>query len=589
LPDLAGVKAAAQRLRRRRVGRLLALGIVVVALADVLVPLAVADIVAQTVAPSQPSPNLQAASGTAASAPGSHGARRYQPAVAVPQATLTIAPDAPTAAVPSSFLGISTEYWALPLFERDTPAFERVLSLLHVPGDGPLVLRIGGDSADHSIWHRHWRPMPQWAFELTPRYLARLKALVLRDRVKLIVDLNLLTDTPLTAAAWARAAETSLPHGSIIGFEIGNEPDLYSRHYWVETLARSPFVTHGLPVELTPATYVQDFAAYARVLGENSPDIPLVGPAVAHPRVSLPFISTLIGALRPETGMVSGHLYPYSACIKTPRSDSYPTVAKLLSRQATSAFATDIASAVATAHLAGLRFRLTEFNSITCGGKTGVSNTFATALWAPDALFTAMRTGVDGANLHVRANAINAPFTINRAGLVPRPLLYGLMMFTRTLGPKARLIRLHLAAARALNLSAWAVEIRGHILHVLLIDKGNRTVRVDLRVPTTRPATVQRLLAPSAYSRTAITLNGQQLNSAGKWTGTPRTWRLAAAGRAGYVLTLPRRSAALVAVRLTPPTRAAAARRRGASEHHGRVAVTQHAVLAVGLHGPRKH
>ena len=114
------------------------------------------------------------------------------------------------------------------------------------------------------------------------------------------------------------------------------------------------------------------------MLGENSPDIPLVGPAVAHLRVSLPFISTLVQDQRPELGMVTGHLYPYSACVKKPRWHGYPTVARLLSRQATSAFSTDVASAVATAHAAGLRFRLTEFNSVTCGGKPGVSDTFAT-------------------------------------------------------------------------------------------------------------------------------------------------------------------------------------------------------------------
>src|SRR5205085_11849109 len=148
--------------------------------------------------------------------------------------------------------------------------------------------------------------MPDWAFGLTPGYLERLAALVRRDRVKLIVDLNLLTDTPLIAAAWARAAETSLPHGSIIGFEIGNEPDLYNRRYSVTTTARSPLVARPMPLELTPATYVEDFAAYAHVLGENSPDIPLVGPAVAHHRVSLPFISTLVQAQRPEPGIATG-------------------------------------------------------------------------------------------------------------------------------------------------------------------------------------------------------------------------------------------------------------------------------------------
>ena len=178
--------------------------------------------------------------------------------VQVPQAVVRIS-DASTTPVPPSYFGLSTEYGTLPLFERNMPVFERVLSLLHVPGNGPLVLRIGGDSADHSFWmpKKTTRRMPAWAIAVTPGFVAQLRSLVKRDPVKLIVDLNLVTDTPLTAATWARAAETSLPRGSIVGFEVGNEPDLYTRSYWLATVARSPLETRPLPLELTPDSYVE--------------------------------------------------------------------------------------------------------------------------------------------------------------------------------------------------------------------------------------------------------------------------------------------------------------------------------------------
>ena len=565
MTGLTGLLAAARWLRRRRVLRLGAFGAALLMLA-VLVPAVLAEMGETPVAPA-------GANHQPGSRPGRAGRSRRGGSARVARATVTITPNSSTTPVPSSFLGLSLEYWELPMFERDTAAFERLLSLLHVPGDGPLILRIGGDSADQSFWSVRHRALPDWAFEITPEYLSRLRTLVSRDRVKLIVDLNLVTATPLAAAAWARAAETALPHGSIIGFEIGNEPDLYVRRYWMAMIAGSPLATRALPFEVTPDTYVQDFAAYARVLGEQAPDVPLFGPAAAHPRIGLPFISTLIADQRSELGMVTAHLYPYSGCAKRPRQSAYPTVARLLSRQATWAFARDISSAVALAHRAGLKFRLTEFNSVDCGGKPGVSNTFATALWSPDALFTAMRTGADGANLHIHATSVNTAFTINRAGLHPRPLLYGLMLFARTLGPGARLVKLHLSAARSLNLSAWGVEIQGRILHVLLIDKGSRTVRVDLRLPATATGSVQRLLAPSAYSRSGVTLNGQQLNYASDWAGTPRNETIAPGPRGGYALTVYRRSAALMSVHLGSGRRAPAPART-ASEHHRRVAVT---------------
>lgn len=523
------------------------LAALVIALAALLVPLAFADHdhVSHGASATPQRPNAPA--GPRARGP-AH-ASTVSRAASLARATVTIVPTERTTPVPSSWFGISTEYWALPLFERDMPAFERVLALLHMPGDGPLVLRIGGDSADHSFWDPRVKRMPGWAFALTPRYLARLRSLVRRDRVKLIVDLNLLTDSPLAAATWARVAETQLPHHSIVAFEVGNEPDLYSRHYWVTTLARSPFRVRPLPLELSPSTYVEDFAAYARALGEHAPDIPLVGPAVAHPRISVRFISTLIQYERPELGGVTGHLYPYSQCVKRPRSRSYPTVARLLSRQASAGLTSLVAPAVSVAHAAGLTFRLTELNSVTCGGKPGVSDTFATALWAPDALFTLLRAGVDGANLHVRADAINAAFTLTRRGLRPRPLLYGLLLFERTMGPQARLVRLRLTAPGSLDVSAWAVRVRGGALHVLMLDKGNRAVRVNLHLPARGPATLQRLLAPSPYSRSGVTLDGQVLGADARWDGRRDSVRIAPRRR-GYELVMPPHSAALLGVRL---------------------------------------
>src|SRR6202043_2676304 len=116
-----------------------------------------------------------------------------------------------------------TEYWALPTFDRQLTLFERVLALLHARVNGPLLLRVGGDSADHSFWSPHSRRLPDWAFAVTPDWLARTSALVHETGARLILDLNLVTATPAIAVEWARAAVAELPRGSIAGFEIGNE------------------------------------------------------------------------------------------------------------------------------------------------------------------------------------------------------------------------------------------------------------------------------------------------------------------------------------------------------------------------------
>ena len=46
-------------------------------------------------------------------------------------------------------------------------------------------------------------------------------------------------------------------------------------------------------------------------------------------------------------------------------------------------------------------------NAVSCGGVRGVSDTFASALWALDTLFEFSRVGVDGVNFHTVPNTIN--------------------------------------------------------------------------------------------------------------------------------------------------------------------------------------
>jgi hypothetical protein len=477
--------------------------------------------------------------------------------------------------VPPSFLGISTEYWALPLFGTQPTLFERALSLLRAPAGGALVVRVGGDSADHAFWALKPRKAPGWMIQLSPPWLHQMGGLVERLGVRLIVDLNLVTDTPLSAARWARAAAESLPRGSILGFEVGNEPDLYARRYWSWVIAHPAVGPSVLPKDLSPTSYSRDYQAYANALARVAPRVPLLGPAVANPAADINWVSTLMSSPHPRLGVVSGHVYPYSACA-APRAATHPTIARVLSENATAGIAQRLHPAVAIAHRSGLPFRLTEINSVTCGGLAGVSDTFATALWAPDALMELLHTGVDGVNVHIRARTINAAFSLNRQGMAAHPLLYGMMLFNRTLGPGARLAPVRVSARaqphRASRLKIWAVRVNGGGLHVLIIDKGNRPARVELRVPAIGAASVQRLLAPSVSSRTGVTLAGQHVGADGLWHGAKpneAVWPTAH----GYVITVPRMSAALVGMRLSAGAASAPQTKAGrhvAAPHSGR-------------------
>ncbi len=471
-------------------------------------------------------------------------------------ARVAVAANAPMTAMPPSFLGLSTEYWALPLWSSHMPLLERVLSLVRVRGDGPLVLRIGGDSADHAFWDPNRAPGPLWAFEIAPRWLAQARALVREDHARLILDLNLITDTPAQAAQWAAAAESALPRGSVIAFEVGNEPDIYSRADWAAiTAARSLVASRlagpRLPAAITPHDYALDFLAYAAALRRIAPHVTLAGPALADPVSHARWLPALLRATHGRLGLVTIHRYPYTGCAQGSRSPDYATIARILSTAASTGMAAALRRDVDVAHDAGLPLRMTELNSVNCGGRPGVSDSFATALWAPDALFALARAGVDGVNIHVRAAAVNAPFALTPAGLAPRPLLYGLILFVRALGPHPRLVSVSASHPRSLNLGAWAVRVGTRTLHLVLIDKSRRPARVLLHVPADGPLTVRRLLAPSIDAQTGVTLAGQSLGADGRWHGGAVAQTIVPRHGA-YAVDIARQSAALLSVRVTP-------------------------------------
>jgi hypothetical protein len=481
-------------------------------------------------------------------------------------------------AIPNEFLGLSTEYSTLPLVEKHPVPWARVLFEVVPGGNIPVLsLRIGGDSAEHVIYGRKPPQFAPWEiFSPTPKLVDDTGKAISASKLQVIIDINTITSTPREAAAWMQQLLSSLHNvlgGNIVAFELGNEPDIYSCSAWAGGLLTAidqstdmkQKCPANLPKRITATSFARGFQAYARELQSVAPSVPLMAPALAKATDHLGWIKTLLRYRTKTLKVISAHVYPYSACAK-PGQASYPTIQKVLSENATAGMAKTIAPTVALAHEAGLSLRLTEINSVTCGGTRGVSNTFATALWAPDALFELMNAGVEGVNLHARVSSINRPFSFTRQGLETRPLLYGLILFKRMLGPGARLVPVHVRAGRSLHLKVWAVRasystdvgegapfIRNP-LNVLVVNKGRGWARITLHLPTSRRGFVERLLAPSASSTSGVTLEGQHLNHQAIWQGRPKVQLLRPTRDGSYVLWVRGESAALVTVPVAPGT-----------------------------------
>ncbi len=447
--------------------------------------------------------------------------------------------------VPRSFFGISVEYDQLLIYESEGPLFDRALSLIQ-PEDGTrLLLRIGGRSTDHTYWETPRPPNPHHLIEIGPDWMTQLAALVRRDGLRVMLDLNLAVHSPTLEASFVQAAIQALPRSSVVGLEIGNEPDLYWRQPWLSEgriASTIPATPKQWASHYSAAEYRRDYIDYAQALVAAAPGIPLGGPEIISDNP--PWLSAVEGLGRLDPGFITIHRYASSNCWPT-NSPWYPTIPLILNEGSSAGLAQSVESPVAFAHSRHQALRLTEINSISCGGNTGVANTFATALWASDTLFEMIRAGVDSISWHIRPNQPNAPWEPTRRGIEPMPELYALAVFAQMIRPGAEVLNSKLSSA--LHVKGWAVWTPQG-LRVLLINKGARAADMTLRLGTgSRPAFVRRLLAPGVGSQNGVTFGGQWIGSDARWHGRLRVATLH--GSAGaYRLGLPGYSAALVSV-----------------------------------------
>ena len=76
---------------------------------------------------------------------------------------------------------------------------------------------------------------------------------------------------------------------------------------------------------------------------------------------------------------------------------------------------------VADASAAGAPAIISEANSVSCGGKAGVSDSPAAAVWAVRFVISALKTGFREVRFHFSGDPYD-PFVLSGATVVPRPL-----------------------------------------------------------------------------------------------------------------------------------------------------------------------
>jgi hypothetical protein len=429
--------------------------------------------------------------------------------------------------VPPAFLGLSIEPLELGDYAQYLPQFSRLMSAIEPAGaTARPIIRIGGESADSSFLgpdpfanvapdYRQSRP-----YVLTPDWMNELGALTRSANVRLIFDLNLAAHSPAMAAQVAQAATNAVPGGRIVAFEIGNEPDLYANALVGITRAE-PDGPNAWAFSFGIGDYVSLFAQYAQAIRKVLPKAAFAGPSGMTR--SPYWVSTLLDSSdRSMISLVTAHNYPPFEGCAPPGSSKYPNPAGYLADSVANGVAHSELYVLAASMLAGLKLRMTEVGSSVCGGVAGRSDTFATALWAPDLLFNMLAVGISGVNIHLRGNGFaNTALDVTPEGIYAEPLYYGMALFARMLGPGAQLMVTNRSGGPE-RLKVWAVRLRDGTLHLLYLNKSSRDALVALPAQSNADAVLQRLRGASLRDNASVTLAGQRFGADGSLQGTPQ-------------------------------------------------------------------
>lgn len=361
---------------------------------------------------------------------------------------------------------------------------------------GPTVLRIAGATVDTTGWNGISNTIP-----ITTAKVDALAGFikVLPGNVSVIYGINLLSNTPASAAAEATYAANALGT-NLYGFEIGNEPEFGFSSYSVflpRWRALAAGITNGVP----------GWAITNGGIGWTLDDADAgQGQLSAY---TDPFAANESGVV----SLLTQHYYQNGGGLP---SDSLP---QLLQPDPFLVQLTTNIVGAAKGH-SPLGARITECGSFSEGGTLGTSDVYGAALWSLDFMFTVAENGGQGVNFHGGGKSPYSPLNdlgtnITQVG----PEFYGLKMFSML--PPGNVIPATVALSSGINFTAYGVREANGAISVLLNNKDvNSMVAVSVNLGTNvAGAQLIELTSPNLFCTNAYTLGGSPITVSGSWTG----------------------------------------------------------------------
>jgi hypothetical protein len=309
---------------------------------------------------------------------------------------LSIPKEATGPRMPIDFVGLSYEVQQLAdptFFSAQNSGLIRQFKALSSTG----VLRLGGNTSEFAYWKpKPDSPEPEHPqvrevvgepkahyYAVTPEAVRNLAEFLEASSWNCIYGIGMGTNTP------ARTAEEALFVAETLAdrvqyFQIGNEADLFDRHL-------------RDPKTWSAKTYLEEWLALARAIAARVPTAKFGLPDVASNVSWLTEIADQWPSIQapPRVTTLTHHYY-----FGGPATNPDVNIPNLL-KPATMRKVQNTANiARAAASKIGARVRMTEGNTCYRGGKPGVSDVFAAALWAADYALLLASNDYSGVNLH---------------------------------------------------------------------------------------------------------------------------------------------------------------------------------------------
>lgn len=391
---------------------------------------------------------------------------------------------------------------------------------------GKGVLRIGGNSSDEIDWGGSDAGADSLHRKLTEADIDRLSAFAKAIKWPVLFGLNLGNNNASEAANEAAYVRNSL-QGSLYAFQSGNEPDFFAN------IHRSAIYKY--------ADYQRDWDSYYKAVKKVAPEAAFAGPDVTP--FNLHWLRDFTKNNCNKVVLLDGHYYNNGPA-------SNPAIGLhdvLIPNNKMTGYLQGL-STFAGSH--GVPFRISEGNSIWGQGKPGISNVFASALWALDFMWSVAENKGQGVNFHGGGvRFVYTPINGENGVTTARPLYYSMLAFRYgAIGNKIIPPRV-LNQNPGDNYSVHACVSPDNATLVTIVNKeASKDFLFTIQLSKTASnIQVARLTAPSIKADAGITFAGSAVNGDGSFNpANPEEYRT---NQKSFTVTVPAGSAAVVTVR----------------------------------------